>query len=172
MHCLIVGAPGVGKSTLLQRITEAVGKPVYGFRTRKEKELWDPVLGNPIYIYPAGEIPVRSKENLVGYCKDRRPVVYKEAFDRFAPYLLAPIPVGSVVFMDEIGFMEATSELFCRGILRLLDGDVPVFAAVKDKNTPFLEQVRSHPKVKCFYLTEENRQEIYKQLGAELKVIL
>lgn len=164
MHCFVVGSPGVGKSTLIRQVLTELDRPVCGFLTRKEKDEWDPVLGNPIYIYPAGEAPVRSAENLVGYCKDRRPVVYKEAFDRFAPYLWEPVPEGGIILMDEIGFMEASSEAFCQGILRRLDGDIPILAAVKDKDTPFLRGIRSHPKARCFYLTRENRPEIFLQL--------
>lgn len=166
MHSLIVSAPGVGKSTLIRRVLQELNRPVFGFLTRKEKDTWDPVLGNPIYIYPAEGPFVRTEENLVGHCKDRRPVVYKEAFDRFAPRLWEAVPRGAVILMDEIGFMEATSEAFCSGIFRLLDGDIPVLAAVKDKDTPFLQAVRNHPKTTCYHLTPENREALFQQISA------
>ena len=160
MHSLIVGSPGVGKSTLIRRILAELNRPVFGFVTRKEKDEWDPDLGNPIYIYPAEETPVRTEENLVGHCKDRRPVVYKEAFDRFAPRLQEPVPRGAVILMDEIGFMEASSEAFCAAIMKLLEGDIPILAAVKDKDTPFLRAVRSHPKARLFHISPENRDSL------------
>ena len=166
LHSLIVGIPGVGKSTLIQRVLKELNRPVFGFLTRKEKDIWDPVLGNPIFIYPAEGAFIRTEENLVGYCKDRRPVVYKEAFDRFAPRLREAVPSGAVILMDEIGFMEASSQGFCDEILRLLDGDIPVLAAVKDKNTPFLQAVRNHPKVTCYYVTEDNREALFQQIKA------
>ena len=68
--------------------------------------------------------------------------------------------------MDEIGFMEASSEAFCSGIFRLLDGDIPVLAAVKDKDTPFLQAVRNHPKTTCYHLTEDNREALFQQILA------
>lgn len=166
MHSFIVSAPGVGKSTLIQRVLKELHRPVYGFLTRKEKDIWDPVLGNPIYIYPAEGPFIRTVENLVGHCKDLRPVVYQEAFDRFAPRLWEPVPHGAVILMDEIGFMEASSEAFCNGIFRLLDGDIPVLAAVKDKDTPFLQTVRNHPKAICYHLTENNREALFQQISA------
>ena len=169
MHCLIVAPPGIGKSTLIRRVLQEVDRPAFGYLTRKEKDMWDEELGHPIYIYAVGEISERSQENLVGHCKDRRPVVYGEAFDRFAPRLAEPIPTGGVVVMDEIGFMESASPAFCGEILRLLDGDIPVIAAVKDKETKFLDRIRTHPKARCFYLTPENREEIYRAVLNELQ---
>ena len=165
MHSFIVGAPGVGKSTLIRRILEERKPPVFGFITRKERDEWDPVLGNPIYIYPAEGPFVRSAENLIGHCKDRRPVVYGEAFDRFTPRLWEPVPEGVVILMDEIGFMEASSEAFCKAIFHLLDGQIPVLAAVKDKDTPFLNAIRNHPKATCYHLTEHNREDIFQQVA-------
>lgn len=164
IHCFIVGSPGVGKSTLITRVLEERNGPIFGYLTRKEKDEWDETLGHPIYIYPAGQAQLRGKENVIGHCKDRRPVVYPEAFGRFALRLREPIPVGAVIIMDEIGFMEASSQTFCREIFRLLDGDIPVIAAVKDKDTPFLNTVRSHPKAQCFYLTPENRDALLSQV--------
>ena len=166
MHSFIVSAPGVGKSTLIQRVLKELNRPVFGFLTRKEKDTWDPVLGNPIYIYPAEGPFIRAEENLIGHCKDRRPVVYKEVFDHFAPRLWEPVPQGAVILMDEIGFMEASSEAFCNGIFYLLDGDIPVLAAVKDKDTHFLRSVRNHPNAQCYYLTEDNREEVFQQVSA------
>ena len=92
----------------------------------------------------------------MGYCKDRHPLVYPEAFDRFARRLCDP-PPGSVVVLDEIGFMESESQPFCAAIMRLLDGDAPAIAAVKHNDTPFLQAVRRHPRCRCFAITPENR---------------
>ena len=169
MHCLIVAPPGTGKSTLIRRVLQKLDRPAFGYLTRKEKDMWDEELGHPIYIYAIGEPEERTRENLVGHCKDRRPVVYREAFDHFAPRLAEPIPTGGVVVMDEIGFMESSSSAFCEGILRLLDGDIPVIAAVKDKETEFLDRIRSHPKARCFYLTSETREETCMAVLTELQ---
>lgn len=169
MHCLIVAPPGTGKSTLIRQVLEELNRPVFGYLTRKERDEWDEELGNPIYIYAVGKPQVRSEENRVGYCKDKRPTVYGEAFDRFAPQLAEPIPTDGVVVMDEIGFMECSSPAFCERILCLLDGDVPVIAAVKDKDTEFLNRIRSHPKAQCFYLTPQTREETREAVLAELK---
>ena len=91
------------------------------------------------------------------------------AFDRYAPKLLEPMPEAVLVKLDELGFLEAGSEAFCRAVLRLLDGDRPVIAAVKDRDVPFLNAVRAHPAARCFQITEENRDELYEEVLAFMK---
>lgn len=36
MHILIVGPRQVGKSTLIDKVLKAAGRPVWGFETKKE----------------------------------------------------------------------------------------------------------------------------------------
>ena len=71
--------------------------------------------------------------------------------------------------MDELGFMESKAENFCSTVLRYLDGDIPIIAAVKDKSTPFLDAVKSHPNCKCFFISEENREELAEEVLAFMK---
>ncbi len=162
MHILIVGARGVGKSTLIRRILGELNCSVSGFETKKE-----PLPGGPVYISEAGKMHERSEENLVGYCVNQKPTVFSEAFDRFAEKLAAP--AADVIVMDEIGFMESEAKTFCDAIMRLLDGCVPVIAAVKDKDTAFLNAVRSHRNAKCFYITPENRDALFSQVSELIK---
>lgn len=171
IHTLLVGAPGVGKSTLIRRLVKELEVSVSGFLTRKEKDADHPTLGNPVYFYPLGEEQVRSPEYLLGHCKDRRPQVYPETFQRLAPQVAA-MAGGRLLVMDEIGFMETCSPAFCQAILTHLDGSVPVLAAVKDKQLPFLEQVRTHPRCRTFHITEENRDELYSQVLAFVRAQL
>ena len=164
MHTLIVGERGVDKSTLIGRVLNALDRPVYGFETKKEDSLADELRGSPVYIYDAWQERVRTTGNLVGYCKNHRFDAAAEVFDRFAPKLRKPVPAGGIVLLDELGFMESQAEEFCSAVLDLLEGDIPIIAAVKNKHTPFLEAVQSHPKAKCFYITEENRDELFPQV--------
>lgn len=159
-HMFLVGAPGVGKSTLAQALIAHLKKPVWGFCSKKEDSLAQEVLGSPIYLYEAGKPRIQEPHRLMAWCKDRKPVVIPEALDAFAPLLDREAPKGHLILMDEIGFLESASPAFCKGILRHLDGKQPVLAVVKDKDTPFLRSVREHPKAVCYYVDGENRHSL------------
>ena len=172
MHALIVGDRGVGKSTLIRRCLKELNHPVFGLETKKEEHLEDPVRGCPIYIYDAGKPHVQTRENLIGYHKERDFPAITAAFDRYAPRLLEIPPADAVVELDEVGFLEAKSAAFCQAVLHLLDGDRPVIAAVKNREHPFLDTVRSHPKARCFSITAENRDALYEEVLAFMKLQL
>lgn len=168
MHALIVGRRGVGKSTLIHRVLQELGRSVSGYETKKEDALADAEHGIPVYIYEAGACRQRSEENLLGCCRDGAVSVRTEAFDRYARKLAAQ-QAGEIILLDEIGFMETKSSAFCRTIMELLDGRTPVLAAVKDKDIPFLEAVRTHPHVRCFLITEANRDALYEEVLTFMK---
>ena len=172
MHALIVGARGVGKSTLIHRILKELNCPVSGFETKKEEQLEDPVRGCPIYIYDAGKPHCRTSENLIGYHREADSVAITAAFDRYTPKLMVPVPANAVVELDEIGFLEAKSERFCQALLQLLDGSRPVIAAVKNRDTLFLNTIREHPNTRCFIITAENRDMLYEEVLEFMKLQL
>ena len=169
MHALIVGDRGVGKSTLIYRVLKELNRPVFGFETKKEEQLEDPIRGCPIYIYDAGKPHIREPENLIGYHKERDIPAITAAFDRYASKLLVAVPEDAVVELDEIGFLEAKSDAFCQAVLHLLDGRNPVIAAVKNREHPFLDAVRNQPNARCFYITAENRDTLYEEVLAFMK---
>ena len=169
MHALIVGDRGVGKSTLIRRVLRELDCPVFGFETKKEAQPEDPRLGCPIYIYEAGKPHRRTTENFIGYHRQADAAAVTAAFDRYAPKLLEPMAGAELVELDEIGFLEANSKAFCRAVLRLLDGDRPVIAAVKDRDVPFLNAIRAHPAARCFHITEANRDALYEEVLAFMR---
>ena len=169
MHALIVGDRGVGKSTLIRRVLKELNRPVFGFETKKEEALEDPLRGCPIYIYDAGKPHCQTAENFIGYHRETDFGTFTAAFDRYAPKLLATVPEDAVVELDEIGFLEANSEAFCQAVLHLLDGDRPVIAAVKNREIPFLNRIRKHSNARCFVITPENRDTLYEEVLIYMK---
>ncbi|MEA4966055.1 MAG: nucleoside-triphosphatase [Oscillospiraceae bacterium] len=159
-HILLCGERGAGKSTLIRRLLEENTRPVSGFLTKRLPP--DETGFHPIYIHPAGmAAPDCSARNRIGDCNTVVHNVSPEVFNTLGVAYLRARP-GSILVMDELGFMEAGAEAFVRAVFRALDGDIPVLAAVKARfDVPFLNQVRAHPNADVFTVTEENRESLF-----------
>lgn len=165
-HLLLCGERGVGKSTLIRRLLAENRREVGGFVTKRLTEA-DANGFFPIYLYPARqrEEERRSERaNLVGTCDSRSSVRYPEVFDGLGTHLIESAPRGGLILMDELGFLENDAKAFQTAVLRALDGDTPVLAAVKPKDTPFLRAVRGHGNAELVFIDEANRDALFAQL--------
>ncbi len=165
-HILICGERGAGKSTLIQRLLEVCPLPLYGFVTKMRPA--GPDGFHPIYIHPAGQPPaewVYRDENCIGVCDSRTHRPNLQVFNTLGVrYVRAARPDG-ILIMDELGFFEAEANEFTAAVLEALLGDVPVIAAVKSRtDVPFLNAVRAQPRAEVFFVTPENRNELYETL--------
>ena len=154
---LICGPRGVGKSTLIRRLTALYPGPVSGFVTKRETVADGEGLF-PIYIHPAACPEARRQygpENLIGRCDSRRSVRCTPAFDDWGPRLLEG---PGLLLMDELGFLERDAHRFQEAVL----------AAVKNRDDPFLRAVRSVPGVRVLYITRENREGLFRLLERDL----
>lgn len=165
-HILIVGPPHIGKSTLLHRLLAHTERPVCGFITkglpRDERGF------HSIYIHPAARAEgerIYTPENLIGTCDRRSHTRNPAAFETFGLDYLSRLPENGLIVMDELGFMETSSPTFMARVLELLEGDIPILAAVKDRaDIDFLTRIRNHPKALAVTLNAENQEVLYEQL--------
>ena len=163
-HILIVGRNGVGKSTLIRALLEAIPLPVSGVITQKEPPQADGSC--PVYIHTYGMPRRYCEENRIGLCREGSSIAFPEAFDRFAQTM--SFPKSGVIVFDELGFLESSAPRFTDAVLRTLDDAQFVIAAVRDKQTPFLDAVRTHPRADVFRIDPENRDSLQKSLIEEL----
>ena len=158
-HIILCGERGVGKSTLARRLLEEWKGPVCGFVTRSSPPDADGF--RSIYLYAADDPdPEEHTCNRVGRTNRTEHTMWPEVFDQLGVELLRAKP-GSLILMDELGFLEQDAADFRRQVLRCLDGSIPVLAVIKHKtHIPFLQEIRSHPRVQLYQVTEENRDEL------------
>lgn len=159
-HILLTGKRGVGKSTIVQKLLASWEGPVSGFVTKRLAA--DETGFHPIYIHPAGlpfEAHRHSPENLIGTCDTRTHNVVPEVFDGLGVQYLSSAVPGSLIVMDELGFMETQATLFLQEVMNALDqSDIPVLAVVKDReDIRFLNAVRAHRNGILYTVTPENR---------------
>lgn len=162
-HIVICGERHVGKSTLVRGLLAENHRPVSGFLTRMGHAGADGF--HPIHIYPAGSVcRIPTEENHVADCDSHRRTVRSEVFETLGVQYLEGIP-GGIIVMDELGFMESGSPRFREKVLSDLDGDIPCLCVVKARcDVPFLNAVRSHPRVDLYHVTEQNRSELFGEL--------
>ena len=158
-HIVLWGQRGVGKSTLARRLLEDWKGPVRGFVTRSS--LPDADGFRSIYLHAADDpMPVEQTCHRIGRTNRTEHTMWPEVFDGLGVELLRAEP-GSLILMDELGFLEQDAADFRRQVLRCLDGNIPVLAVIKHKtHIPFLQEIRSHPRVQLYQVTEENRDEL------------
>lgn len=107
--------------------------------------------------------------SLVGLCGPAGILAaYPQAFDTAGVALLAHIPAGSLVLMDELGFLEKEAYLFQNRVLEILEGPYRVLGVIKEKSDPFLDRVKRHPLVQCLPVEETSRL----QTAARLRLFL
>ena len=163
-HILIVGRNGVGKSTVIRALLETIPGPISGVITKKEAPQPDGFC--PVYIHSYG-VPKRyGIENRIGLCSRGNSIAFPEAFDRFAAS--PSFPKDGVVVFDELGFLESSAPRFTEAVLKTLDDAPLVIAAVRDKSTPFLDAVRSHPRADVYRIDPENRDRLRETLLSEM----
>ena len=160
-HILICGDVGVGKSTLIQKLLRESTRPLCGFVTKRIPGRLSGT--HEVYIHPAAGEQHCTDDNRVGIIDGAGTHPYPQVFDGYGASLLDVQP-GALVLMDELGFLESGAAAFCGKVLAALAGSVPVLAAVKSRETPFLQAVKHHPNAKVYTLTADNRDALFAEL--------
>ncbi|MEL7603487.1 MAG: nucleoside-triphosphatase [Bacillota bacterium] len=162
LHILLTGEIGAGKSTLARRLLAHSERPLYGFVTLRQPPDADNIARTCIYPVNAAE-RICSDANTVGFHDGKAPTAFPAVFDSLGVALLQA-PKEGLLLMDELGFYESAAIRFQQEVLRALDGDTPVLAVVKQRETPFLDEVRAHKNARLFTVTAEARDALYEEL--------
>jgi nucleoside-triphosphatase len=169
-NLLITGLPGVGKTTLIKKLSEALKSldPV-GFYTEEIRE--------------GGErkgfelISLNGRRGLLSHKNIRSPYrvgQYKvdiKGFEHFIDSISFFNPLTRLIIIDEIGKMECLSDQF-KGLLNeILDSEKWVIATIALKGSGLIAEVKKRKDVQIFEITRRNRDtlffEMLKQTGLE-----
>lgn len=142
MNLIICGKSGSGKTTAIKKILAELNEPIYGFWTEK-------VVGEDSRVYFHSCRAALDYASCVGTVSETGAQCFPQVFDQIGVRSLSDIPKGSLVLMDEIGFMERDAKEFQQAIFRILDGCYRVIAAVRDRDTELITAVKNHPKSCC-----------------------
>jgi nucleoside-triphosphatase len=170
LNLLITGRPGVGKTTLLERVIEQLHGTLRlaGFTTTEERDPSGQRTGFRI-VTVEGKQGELARVGLRSSVHMGRYGVNLEAFERLALPELARRDAGLIV-IDEIGKMECASEHFRHAVQDALEAQVSVLATLGNARLPFFLALRGRPDVEVITLTEHNRDAMVAQLCSRLQM--
>ncbi|XP_027727216.1 cancer-related nucleoside-triphosphatase-like isoform X2 [Vombatus ursinus] len=180
-HVFLTGLPGVGKTTLIQKASDALrslGVPVDGFYTEEVRQGGRRVGFDVVTLSglrgPLSRVgsqpPAGRREYRVGQY-----VVDLHSFEQLALPVLKNADAGPssgkrVCIVDEIGKMELFSQTFIHAVRQTLSspgtvilGTIPI---PKGKPLTLVEEIRNRNDVKVFHVTKENRDSLLQEIVA------
>ncbi len=164
---LLTGRPGVGKTTIVNRVYEhysASGLKIEGVTTREVRE-GDVRTGFMISDLSSGQEGWLAKKDLAIGPRVGSYVVVSEDLEKIGVAALdrSIKGVADLVIVDEIGPMEMTSLSFRNSISKVLNGNRTVVATVKF-GSRYPEVEKAWEKSVHWEITKQNRESIYRRI--------
>jgi nucleoside-triphosphatase len=176
-HIFLTGEIQVGKSTIINRAIKQLNIHAGGFKTVAGSFMDDG--SSNVHILDYNEPLENCNENnrvARRFLENgmRSFEIFTRTFDRIGSELLKPEITSKyqLVVMDELGFMESEAFEFQKAVLNCLDGDVPVIGVIKPKQSAFLDNVRSHDKIKLIEVEKSTRDHVYDYVVELLRKVI
>lgn len=153
-NIFLTGAPSSGKTTVIKKIINRLGKNMTGFYTEEEKKedrrvgfLMKTLDGKKAYL---------AHENIESDVRIRRYKVSLENIETIAIPSIKPRP-DMIIILDEIGKMECFSESFRRTALEALDSPNLVIGTITLGGGEFIQSIKEREDIEIIEVTPENR---------------
>ncbi len=168
VRVLVTGRPGVGKTTLVERVVRRLTRPVRGFITREVRRA-----GRRMGFVVETFSGRRAWLARVGRGGRFRVGRYRVDLDAFEEVVLPELDLSdaareTLVVLDEIGPMELFSNAFRQALRRIFDGPWDVLATVVQRPHPFADALKARPDVVLLTVTRENREALVEEVARRL----
>lgn len=157
-NILLTGLPGVGKTTVIEKVVERLGgrETISGFLTSEIREEGSRC-GFRIKTIDGRE-GILSHVNIKSRKRVGRYGVDIQGFEELVlPLLNGNLKGKKLIVIDEIGKMECLSYKFVKAVEQALDSVIPVLGTIALKGGGFIQEVKSRPDVSIIQVTEQNR---------------
>jgi len=162
---LVTGRPGVGKTTVLVKIVEALKAKGYkvGGMTTQEKREGDARVGFQILDLATGRLGWLAHMNQPGGPRIGKYRVNMDDLENIgANAITNATKTADVVIVDEIGPMELCSQAFRQAIMQAMDSEKPVIATIHYRATdPLVRKIKAREDAETFEVTLENRSALH-----------
>ncbi len=155
-NILITGYPGVGKTTLINKITQQLSCEVGGFYTHEMKENG---VRTGFYItdYEGNQMVMASERSRSPYRVNKYGVNI-EAFEKIGiPAMERALQNADIIVIDEIGRMEMFSLEFCDALREVFDSEKPLLASIKIIDCELTKELKKREDAELFEVTKHNR---------------
>lgn len=156
---LITGKPGVGKTTVVQKIIERMGSlNMAGFYTTEIRDkgtrLGFELQGLNGKRRALAHVDIHSRQRVGKYAVDT------DGFEDFLETLDLLNSKVELIVIDEIGKMELFSNRF-RGLVRnALNSDKQMLATIPIKESEFIREIKYRVDIRLFEVTYDNRDRL------------
>ncbi|PKU43277.1 cancer-related nucleoside-triphosphatase [Limosa lapponica baueri] len=181
-HVFLTGPPGVGKTTLIQKATQALkssGIPIDGFYTEEVREGGRRTGFDVVTLSgKRGPLSRVSSDSSRREYRVGQYVVDLVSFEQLVLPMLRNVNPGSdaekkICVIDEIGKMELFSQAFIQAVRQTLTGSGTMVLGTipipKGKPLDLVEEIRSRKDVKVFNVSKENRNSILQDILAAVE---
>jgi len=170
-NILITGVPGVGKTTLITRLCDALKEStVAGFFTIEIREegmrKGFKLIGLDGREALLSHVEIRSRFRVGKYGVDVR------GFEEFLDAIDLEGSSAAIIVIDEIGKMECYSAKFRQLIGCLQDSRKIVIATIAIKGDGFISQIKQRPDAQLFEMTSGNRDSLVSDVMGQVERIL
>ena len=160
---LITGRPGVGKTTVIQKVAAQLGQRAGGFYTQEMRQ-GGTRQGFEIATLD-GQRAVLANINIRGPHRVGKYGVDLASLDEIAvPALRRALQECDILVVDEIGKMELLSPAFREALLEALNSDKRFLGTITLQPHPFADQIKRDLRVEVLTVSRSNRKQVLDQV--------
>ena len=162
-NLLITGLPGVGKTTLIRRLYEALKEfhPI-GFYTAEIRE--EGARKGFELVTLEGKRGVLSHVDIKSRYRVGRYKVDVSGFEDFLDGISFFDPSSNMMMVDEIGKMECLSDKFEKILKKILDSEKWVIATIALKGSGLIAGVKQRQDIKLFEIPRMTRGDLFSEI--------
>jgi len=165
-NILLAGDPGVGKSTLIVKLTKRFGNyAITGFYTEEVREEGKRVGFRAVTLNGSSAIFAHQSYHTEPGHRLGKYGVRPEILESLVlPHLDVSRKRAQLVFVDEIARMELISDPFKEAVTKVLDSPEPAICTVAAQGTGFTKRVKERSDVELITVTRKNRDILEEQV--------